>query len=213
MQLNTQPTDEEILEQLSDENIRHIHQTESIGYIMQFIEAEVLTSENINPEETTLYEKLCFFEKVRYNEEVREKVEWRVVCGIIELLEEIGKNGKEGFMTVDDIEKVRKQNYAGWDNWETCSTCKGYGSVYDMWLEFHPVTGEPVLESGYVDCKNPDCFAGHVYVSDEVFRARQQKIATGKMGQLKGKPVTLGDIFPDVFLQIRAKISKGYHAS
>lgn len=96
------------------------------------------------------------------------------------------------------------------EGWKECGVCKGHGSVYGHYYTTDPQTGGMVLRCGYIDCTNPVCMCGYIYVPEkaELYRKISEE---EKLEELNAQPpVTLGDVFSDAFQQIREAMKNGH---
>ncbi len=93
--------------------------------------------------------------------------------------------------------------------WPYCPTCDGYGFTHGHYYEISPETGEMNLRYG-IDCTNPKCFAGHVYVDPKKAKEERRKKMEEDLLKLNGGfRITLGDVMPHIFQQIRDTMRSG----
>jgi|GEM_PF-3262633 len=129
------PSDREILEWCSDQNILHMQQTEQIDYFIEWLPVTVLATWNIDLNHLgrwTTHWKIGFLEQVRDTSELSDQVDPRLLGEICELL---GQVDKEGFRTVDDFPiQMGEKQFSVADVDATLLAAKGdpYGSPPDV---------------------------------------------------------------------------------
>ena len=84
-----------------NKSILTTRQNEQFRDLKALITHDVLEYEGIDPHDHTENEMLCFFDKVRNLHSLRAKIARHVVCGIIDLLDDIDR--PDGFITANDL--------------------------------------------------------------------------------------------------------------
>lgn len=103
------PGDKAMMKWISDENHKHMVQTSSIHYLLEWVPKEILEAEGLsfkNPYDIRSYVALTLFEKIVATPEYVHKLPEGMYGAMTELLEEVDK---EGFRTADDYPHPEQQ--------------------------------------------------------------------------------------------------------